>query len=56
MITNRGVRVEDFFGSGQLISIFFDRTPENFGYPKVFGYLNAFGYSNIFGYLNAVGY
>ena len=42
--------------SGRVISIFFGRVAENFGYPKVFGYLNAFGYSNIFGYWNLAGY
>ena len=54
LIMTRGVRVEHFFGSGRVISIFFGPVPENFGYPKVFGYSNIFGYSNAFGYL--VGY
>ena len=52
-----------FFGSGRVISIFFGRVPENFGYPKVYGNSNiffghpkVFGYLNIFGYSNASGY
>ena len=42
-------------GSGRVISIFFGRVPENFGYPKVFGYSNIFGYSNVAGTLISSG-
>ena len=39
-INSRGVRVEDFFESSLIVSIFFGRVHENFGYQKVFGYSN----------------
>ena len=58
-VISRGVRVEHFFGSGRVISIFFGRVTGNFGYPfgypKVFGHLNIFEYLKVLGYLNIRG-